>query len=114
MALIKLNPSWSRLMESYDADHQNPINQACHKVGIPLIAGAFPVGATIVGLPLAAGMFTGGWAFQFAGHYFEGKAPSFVEDKRALLVGLLWWFKKVGVAVETAELPNAAHIDHSA
>ena len=85
-------------------DHQNPINQACHTVGIPLIAGSLPIGATVVGLPVAATMFTVGWTFQFVGHAFEGKKPSFVSDKRALLVGLLWWFRKVGLDV-TADAP---------
>jgi uncharacterized membrane protein YGL010W len=103
MPQIRLNKDWSALMERYEADHRNPVNRACHKVGIPLIAGALPVGATIVGLPLAAAMFTTGWAFQFVGHAFEGKKPTFVEDKRALVVGLLWWMKKVGIdIVETA------------
>jgi uncharacterized membrane protein YGL010W len=70
MPLFELDETWSELMASYDADHQNPINRACHTVGIPLIAGSIPVGATLVGLPLAAGMFTVGWTFQFVGHYF--------------------------------------------
>ena len=104
MALIRLNSHWSELMHQYRDDHQNPVNQACHTVGIPLIAGSFPVGATVVGLPLAAGMFTVGWTFQFVGHAFEGKKPSFVADKRALVIGLLWWLKKVGLdVVEEAE-----------
>ena len=103
MPRIRLNQTWTKLMNSYDADHRDPRNQACHKIGIPLIAGALPVGATIVGLPLAAAMFTTGWAFQYAGHAFEGKQPSFVSDKRALAVGLLWWLKKAGVNIELAE-----------
>ena len=98
--MIRLNHTWTELMKSYDADHQDPRNQACHKVGIPLIAASIPVGATIVGLPLAAAMFSTGWAFQFIGHYFEGKKPSFVDDKRMLLVGLVWWLKKNGVPIE--------------
>jgi uncharacterized membrane protein YGL010W len=103
MPLLRLSNDWTRLMERYEADHQNPVNRACHQVGIPLIAGSLPVGATIVGLPLAAAMFTTGWAFQFVGHAFEGKKPTFVEDKRALVVGLLWWMKKIGLdVVETA------------
>ena len=97
MTLIKLNREWSELMEAYQAAHPNPVNQACHKVGIPLIAGSIPVGATIVGLPLATAMFTVGWTFQFVGHAFEGKKPSFVSDRRQLLVGLMWWTKKVGL-----------------
>lgn len=109
MRPVELGEEWSRLMESYRQDHQNPVNQACHSVGIPLIAGSIPVGATVVGLPLAAGMFTVGWGFQLAGHYFEGKKPSFVEDRRALLVGLLWWLKKVGVPIEetASEAPES-------
>ncbi len=74
-------------MNRYSDDHADPRNQACHRVGIPLIAASFPVGATIIGLPLAAGMFTVGWGFQFVGHYFEGKKPSFVDDKRDLIIG---------------------------
>ena len=99
MALINLNEEWSALMDSYADDHQNKINQATHLIGIPLIAGSLPVAATVIGLPVAAGMFTVGWGFQFAGHYFEGKKPSFVDDKRQLLVGLMWWTKKVGLPI---------------
>lgn len=94
--MLKLNEEWTELMRRYAEDHSDPRNQACHKVGIPLIAASVPVGATIIGLPLAAAMFTTGWTFQFVGHAFEGKKPSFVDDKRNLLVGLLWWFEKVG------------------
>ncbi len=94
---MKLNPSWSRLLESYKLDHQNPKNQACHKVGIPMIAASIPLAFTVVGLPLAAGLFSVGWTFQFVGHAFEGKKPSFVEDKRALVIGLMWWAEKSGL-----------------
>jgi len=94
---MQLNREWSRLLESYKGDHQNPKNQACHSIGIPMIAASIPIGATIVGLPLAASLFTVGWGFQFAGHAFEGKKPSFVEDKRSLVVGLLWWSEKIGL-----------------
>jgi len=94
---MRLNRSWSELLESYKHDHQNPKNQACHAIGIPMIAASIPLAATVVGLPLAAFLFTTGWGFQFAGHYFEGKKPSFVEDRRALIVGLLWWAEKMGI-----------------
>jgi uncharacterized membrane protein YGL010W len=104
--MIQLNAEWTDLMHRYESDHSDPRNQACHKVGIPLIAASFPVGATGVGLPLAAGMFTVGWGFQFVGHIFEGKKPSFVDDKRNLLVGLLWWLKKSGVGIELAPSPS--------
>ncbi len=98
MPNIKLDAEWTRLLDSYKADHQHPVNQSCHKLGIPMIASSFPIGATLVGLPLATALFTVGWGFQFVGHAFEGKKPSFVEDKRALIVGLLWWAQKSGLA----------------
>ena len=47
-------------------------------------------------------MFSVGWGFQFVGHYFEGKKPSFVDDKRNLIVGFLWWLKKTGAPIELA------------
>jgi uncharacterized membrane protein YGL010W len=97
--MLKLNEEWTELMRRYAEDHRDPRNQACHKIGIPLIAASLPVGATVIGLPLAAAMFTTGWTFQFIGHVFEGKKPSFVDDKRNLVVGLLWWFEKVGKPV---------------
>ncbi|MCA9641453.1 MAG: DUF962 domain-containing protein [Polyangiaceae bacterium] len=106
MKKLKLNAEWTALMDSYRDDHQNETNQFCHTIGIPMIAASFPVGATVVGLPLAASMFTVGWGFQFVGHYFEGKPPSFVSDKRSLVIGLLWWAKKVGIDVVEETRPE--------
>lgn len=97
--MIPLNPSWTRLLHKYQDDHRDPRNQACHKIGIPLIAFSFPVGATVIGLPLAVSMFTVGWGFQFVGHAFEGKKPSFVDDKRSIAIGLLWCLEKYGVRI---------------
>ena len=94
---IELNEEWSDLMAQYKADHQDPRNQFCHSIGIPMIAASIPLGVSIVGLPAAVPLFTVGWGFQFAGHIFEGKKPSFVDDKRQLLVGLMWWSQKVGL-----------------
>jgi uncharacterized membrane protein YGL010W len=94
---MRLSATYSRLLASYKRGHTNPKNQACHKVGIPLIAASIPLAVTVVGLPLAAGLFTVGWGFQFAGHLFEGKKPSFVEDPRAFLVGLMWWAEETGL-----------------
>jgi len=97
MLPIELNEEWSGLVEQYRQDHQDPRNQLCHSIGIPLIVASLPIGATIIGLPLAVPLFTVGWGFQFAGHVFEGKKPSFVEDKRQLVVGALWWTQKMGL-----------------
>jgi uncharacterized membrane protein YGL010W len=97
MFQIKLNTEWKELMTQYKADHQDPRNQLCHSIGIPMILASLPVGATIIGLPVAIPLFSVGWGFQFVGHYFEGKKPSFTEDKRQLLIGALWWSQKVGL-----------------
>lgn len=93
MGVMKLNHEWSDLLARYKLDHQHPMNQACHSVGIPRIAASLRIGATIIGLPLAAGLFSVGWGFQFAGHLFEGKKPSFPSDERSLVIGL-WWAEK--------------------
>lgn len=101
---IQLNAEWSELMQQYQADHQDPRNQFCHSIGIPLIVSSIPVGATLIGLPLAIPMFSVGWGFQFAGHLFEGKKPSFVDDRRQLFVGVMWWTQKMGLKlVKTQE-----------
>jgi uncharacterized membrane protein YGL010W len=105
--MIRLNAEWSQLFATYAEEHQDPRNQACHRIGIPLIAASLPIGATIIGLPLAAAMFTTGWGFQFVGHYFEGKPPSLLKDKRMSVVGLLWCLKKSGMNIEVTE-PAAA------
>jgi uncharacterized membrane protein YGL010W len=94
---LNLDAEWKDLLESYREQHRDPRNQACHRIGIPMILASFPVGATIVGLPLAAGMFTVGWAFQFLGHRFEGNDPAFFSDRRQLAVGALWWANKAGL-----------------
>ena len=107
--MIRLNEEWTDLLEKYKADHSDPRNQACHKVGIPMIAASIPIGATVIGLPLAAALFTTGWGFQFLGHVFEGKKPSFVDDKRSLVIGLLWCLEKYGFQLhETTERVETA------
>ncbi len=101
---ITLNEEWSELLEQYKDDHQDSRNQLCHSIGIPMIAASLPIGATVVGLPLAIPLFGVGWGFQFAGHIFEGKKPSFVDDKRQLLIGAAWWTQKIGLnLIESAE-----------
>ena len=100
--MIRLNAEWTRLLEEYQEAHSDPRNQRCHAIGIPMIAASFPIGATVVGLPLAATLFTVGWGFQFLGHHYQGNSPAFFGDRRNLLVGLVWWLQKRGVPVATA------------
>ncbi len=94
---IELNQEWSQLMAQYKADHQDPRNQLCHSIGIPMIMASLPLGASIIGLPLAIPLFSVGWGFQFIGHFFEGKKPSFTNDKRQLVIGAMWWTQKMGL-----------------
>lgn len=105
--MIRLNREWSEMLAKYKVEHSDPRNQACHRIGVPMIAASFPIGATIVGLPLAAGLFTVGWGFQFLGHHYQGNDPAFFSDPRFILVGLLWWAEKSGVPVHTDEAASA-------
>lgn len=47
----------------------------------------------------AAGLFVGGWALQFLGHYFEGKKPAFLDDLRGLLDGPLFLVAETAFAL---------------
>jgi uncharacterized membrane protein YGL010W len=100
---MHLNREWTELLDGYKAQHRHPKNQACHRIGIPMILASIPIGASIVGLPLAAGLFTVGWGFQFAGHLFEGNDPAFFGDWRNLLVGAIWWAEKQGLPIHETE-----------
>ena len=86
-------------IQAYGRSHQHPFNQACHTVGIPLVALSLLV---LAAAPLVSGLwkaglllFGVGWCFQFLGHAVEGKPPEFLKDWRFLLVGLRWWAAKV-------------------
>ena len=45
------------------------------------------VQATAVWLSWGIGLFVVGWAFQFLGHYYEGKKPAFADDIMGLAIG---------------------------
>ena len=91
--------TWDEWIDEYSQSHQTKINQITHKIGIPMIAvsillilpSIFFAGVWKISL----GLFVIGWILQFIGHYFEGKPPEFMKDKRFLLVGLRWWFAKL-------------------
>jgi uncharacterized membrane protein YGL010W len=46
-----------------------------------------------------AGLFVGGWAIQFLGHYFEGKKPAFLDDIKGLLDGPLFLVAETAFAL---------------
>lgn len=62
-------------------------------------------GSMIAALPFpmwagtAAGLFVGGWALQFLGHYFEGRKPAFMDDLRGLLDGPLFLVAETAFAL---------------
>ncbi len=71
-------------------------------LSISLAVGALPFVVFIVtvvawldglGTPLwltSICLFVGGWAGQFAGHWYEGSRPSFFRDLQFLMIGPLW------------------------
>ncbi|MBK6579944.1 MAG: DUF962 domain-containing protein [Sandaracinaceae bacterium] len=80
-------------LKQYKADHQHPMNKATHMVGIPMIIISLPL--MFFAPPIGIGLFVLGWIFQFIGHAFEGKAPSFFRDPTFLLVGATWYGKRL-------------------
>lgn len=91
--------SWEEWIGQYGESHQHPVNRLCHTIGIPLIALSLPlflIGFVVSGVwTVAIVLFVVGWAFQFVGHWFEGKPPEFLKDWRFLFVGLRWWAAKM-------------------
>ncbi len=67
------------------------------------------IGTAIAQLPLplwaatAGGLFVGGWALQFVGHYFEGRKPAFLDDLRGLLDGPLFLVAETAFALGMAQ-----------
>jgi hypothetical protein len=51
------------------------------------------------GAGATAGLFFGGWALQFVGHYFEGRKPAFMDDLRGLLDGPLFLVAEAAFAL---------------
>ncbi|KFZ40492.1 MULTISPECIES: Mpo1-like protein [Thermoactinomyces] len=83
----------SEMLEKYRRDHQHPVNRGTHMIGIPMI---------IISLPLfffhwkwALGLFVAGWMFQFIGHAFEGKKPTFFSNPLYLIIGPYYFLRKL-------------------
>ena len=81
------------MMAKYREDHQHPVNRTLHTIGIPMIVASLPL--MLAAPPVGITMFVVGWILQFVGHAFEGKAPSFFSDPKYLLVGPMWFWKKI-------------------
>jgi uncharacterized membrane protein YGL010W len=94
----------------YQKEHTKLGTKLTHMVGIPMIVASLPT--ALVSPPAAGGLFVGGWALQYIGHYvFEGNKPSFYSDPYYLLVGPVWvtaeWLQLLGLPVPDALKPAA-------
>lgn len=57
-------------------------------VGVLMVlAHGVAYGSTASWLAWGVGGFVVGWVIQFAGHYYEGRKPAFVDDLTGLMVG---------------------------
>jgi len=81
------------MMAKYREDHQHPVNRTLHTIGIPMIVVSVPL--LLAAPPVGITLFVVGWILQFVGHAFEGKMPSFFSDPKYLLIGPMWFYKKI-------------------
>jgi uncharacterized membrane protein YGL010W len=95
----------------YAKEHTQLGTKLTHMVGIPMIVASIPT--AVVNPPAAGGLFVGGWALQYIGHYvFEKNKPAFYNDPYYLLVGPIWvaaeWMQLFGLPVPGAMQPTDA------
>ena len=88
-----------QLMAQYIADHQNSTNKTLHSFGIPTCIAAvilWPIAPYISGVWMwALALTLVGLALQLIGHRFEGKPPSAGSDWRFLIIGVMWWVRRL-------------------
>lgn len=87
----------SSLMQSYREKHRQPVNKLLHTIGIPMIAISLPL--FFFNWRAALALFTGGWIRQFVGHFIKGNQPAFLHNPSYLLIGLLWFLRRIGEAL---------------
>jgi uncharacterized membrane protein YGL010W len=104
-------------MSQYAREHTKFGTKLTHMVGIPMIVVSIPT--ALVNPPAAGGLFVGGWALQYIGHYvFEKNKPAFYRDPYYLLVGPVWvaaeWLRLFGLPVPEALTPASAESESAA
>lgn len=80
------------MFQKYQNDHQHPMNKFFHFIGIPTIVASLFI--FFVNMKIGLFLFVVGWIFQFIGHAFEGKKPTFLSNPAFLIVGPIYFFKK--------------------
>ena len=83
---------------------------------LALLAHAVAAVGAAAWLAVGLGAFVLGWMLQFAGHYYEGRKPAFVDDLTGLLVGPMFitgeamfaagLFRPLAEAIERAAGPT--------
>jgi uncharacterized membrane protein YGL010W len=96
--------SMEDLEKSFDADHQHPVNQLLHKVGVPIIALSVP--AFFVSLKAGASLLALGYGLNFLGHAVEGNMPVLFRDPRAVYLGAKHFGGEV-ISLVTRRKPEA-------
>lgn len=91
---------FKQMLEKYQQDHQHPVNKATHYIGIPMII--ISLGVLFWDWKIGIFLFVLGWIFQFVGHLFEGKKPSFFSHPAFLIVGPIHFLKKLWTKKEKA------------
>lgn len=95
---------WSLATAWYLTLGQRALTVATALVLAGLVALAHPLGTAplAVWLGWSLGAFLVGWVFQFAGHFWEGRKPAFVDDLRGLLVGPLFLLAELAFTLGAA------------
>lgn len=81
-------------LENYKSKHKHPMNRLTHSIGIPMIVISLPL--FFLNWRWALALFIVGWILQFIGHAFEGNQPAFFQNPLYLLIGPLWFLKRIG------------------
>ncbi len=106
-----MRKSLEEYMREYGEAHRKRGTRVTHMFGIPMILASLPL--LPLAPPVGLGLFAGGWALQFVGHYvFEKNDPKFFGDPLNLIVGVIWaaveWARLLGIKIPVPGTEEAA------